>query len=64
MTMLLQVHWVTESEHQAGVQALMIAGRRKLSLVDCISFKVMRARSARVAFAFDEHFVEQRFEVL
>jgi predicted nucleic acid-binding protein len=64
MALLLRVHWVTEGEHRAAVQALLLANRRKLSLVDCVSFEVMRARSARVAFAFDDHFAEQGFEIL
>ena len=41
--------------------ALLAAQRRKLSLVDCVSFAVMRLRGSQVAFAFDQHFAEERF---
>jgi predicted nucleic acid-binding protein len=44
------------------VGAVLSAGRKKLSLVDCVSFGVMRAAGLRKAFAFDRQFVEQGFE--
>jgi predicted nucleic acid-binding protein len=43
------------------VAALLAARRRKLSLVDCASFTVMRQAGARLAFAFDRHFTEEAF---
>lgn len=60
----LDVHWITEADHGHAQNALLAAGRRKLSLVDCSSFHVMRSRAVRTAFAFDPHFSEQGFEVL
>ena len=60
----LDVHWITEADHGHAQNALLAAGRRKLSLVDCSSFHVMRSRAVRTAFAFDPHFGEQGFEVL
>ena len=59
---LIRVHWVSESDHRSGITAFLTAGRRELSLVDCISFLVMRQLDLRVAFAFDEDFQEQGFE--
>lgn len=59
---LIRVHWVSESDHRSGVTAFLTAGRRELSLVDCISFLVMRQLDLRVAFAFDEDFHAQGFE--
>lgn len=56
---LLQVVWM-----RAGVQAALAAGRRKLSLVDCVSFHLMRETGVRTAFCFDEHFREQGFDVI
>jgi len=35
---VLRVHWVGEPQHRLGVTALVAAGRRQLSLVDCVSF--------------------------
>lgn len=60
----LEVRWVDESLHAAAVSAVLAAGRRKLSLVDCTSFEVARACGADACFAFDEHFPEQGFAIL
>ncbi|WP_295883913.1 PIN domain-containing protein [uncultured Thiohalocapsa sp.] len=56
--------WVTEQDHTAAVSALLTQGRRRLSLVDCTSFAVMRRLNLRRAFAFDGHFAEQGFDLL
>ena len=61
---LVRVQWVGEFAHRAGVEATLAAGRRKLSLVDCVSFQVMRESGVGTVFCFDEHFREQGFEVL
>jgi predicted nucleic acid-binding protein len=60
----LDMHWIGEDEHRHAQNALLAADRRKVSLVDCSSFHVMRSRMVRTAFAFDPHFREQGFEVL
>ncbi len=59
---VVKVHWVSESDHRASVSAFLTAGRRQLSLVDCVSFTVMRQLQIRRAFAFDSDFVDQGFE--
>ncbi len=61
---LLRIDWIAESRHKAGTQALLTASRKKLSLVDCVSFQTMRELSVRTAFCFDNHFREQGFKVL
>jgi predicted nucleic acid-binding protein len=61
---LLAVDWISQQRHQAGVEALLAAARRKLSLVDCISFQTMREYGAQTAFCFDSHFREQGFTIL
>jgi predicted nucleic acid-binding protein len=58
----LDVVWVGADIHAAAATALLTAGRRRLSLVDCVSFEVMRRGGIRQAFAFDRHFAEQGFE--
>jgi predicted nucleic acid-binding protein len=58
---LLQVDWVTEEGHRAGVEAVLAAGRKNLSLVYCLSFQTMRRLGIRTAFCFDAHFGEQGF---
>ena len=61
---MVQIAWVKQSLHQAGVAALLIANRRKLSLVDCISFETTRHFGVKKVFAFDQHFSEQGFTCL
>jgi predicted nucleic acid-binding protein len=61
---LLAVDWISQQRHQAGVEALLTAARRKLSLVDCISFQTMREHGSQTAFCFDPHFREQGFDII
>ena len=58
---LLQVEWVTEERHRGGLEAVLAASRKKLSLVDCVSFQTMRQFGVRTVFCFDPHFGEQGF---
>jgi len=58
---VLSVYWVGQATHHAAVSALLTAGRRDLSLVDCVSFECMRQLGIRTAFTFDRHFGEQGF---
>jgi len=37
----IQVEWVSEADHWTGLEALLTADRRGLSLVDCTSFQIM-----------------------
>jgi predicted nucleic acid-binding protein len=55
------VHWVTKEEHDRATEALLVADRRHLSVVDCTSFEVMRRLDIRECLAFDQHFAEQGF---
>ena len=55
------LEWVTRADHERAVEALIVAGRRGLSLVDCSSFEVMRRLDVRQCLAFDAHFDEQGF---
>jgi len=61
---LLEVEWIGESAHHTGVTTMIGAGRRRLSLVDCTSFDLMRTLGIRSAFAFDRHFREQGFALI
>ena len=61
---MIQIEWVDRSLHQAGVSALLTANRRKLSLVDCVSFETARQMGIKMVFAFDQHFIEQGFTCL
>ncbi|MEW5987912.1 MAG: PIN domain-containing protein [Chloroflexota bacterium] len=60
----LDIVWVDRDIHHAGIVAVLAADRRKLSLVDCTSFAVMRQMGIDTTFAFDQHFIEQGFTCL
>ena len=60
---VLDVEFVTADTHRLGIAALLASSRRNLSLVDCVSFEVMRELGLRSAFTFDTHFREQGFAV-
>jgi predicted nucleic acid-binding protein len=61
---LLHIHWIDGETHARAVSALLAAGRRKLSLVDCASFETMRRKAIGQVFTFDTHFAEQGFETV
>ena len=61
---VIGVKWIDERAHEAGVAAVLAAGRRGLSLVDCASFGAMRHLGIREVFAFDPDFAEQGFSCL
>lgn len=60
----ISVAWVDEEIHRRAVGAMRAAAKSGLSLVDCVSFEVMRLRACEAAFAFDQHFGEQGFAIL
>jgi predicted nucleic acid-binding protein len=61
---ILLIKWVDTAVHNAAVSALLAVSKRKLSLVDCSSFEIIRRMSFRSVFAFDPHFREQGFDCL
>ncbi len=61
---LLTVRWVDRGLHSRAFSTLLTARRRDLSLVDCVSFEVMREMDLDMAFAFDAHFTEQGFRLV
>lgn len=64
ITPALRVLWVDESLHAAALTGLVAAARREVSLVDRVSFEVMRRLGLRRAFAFDRRFAAEGFELL
>ncbi len=58
---VLRVEWIDEKLHASGMATVLTAGRRTLSLVDCVSFEVMDRSGVRDAFTFDAHFAERGF---
>lgn len=60
----LNVHWVRADTHRRGVDLLRRVDRRDLSLVDCVSFVVMRSEGIREALALDDDFAAQGFRLV
>ena len=60
---VIEVEWIGRDLHERAVSALIAANRRDLSLVDAVSFEVMRGRGLAQAFAFDQHFEEAGFSL-
>lgn len=58
---LLDVIWVDDALHDAGLDLLLKRHRRLLSLVDAVSFVAMRRQGLSEAFAFDPHFEQEGF---
>ncbi len=61
---VVEIVWVDRDLHDRAVAAMLASGRRSVSLVDHLSFILMRDRQMRTAFAFDRDFADQGFEVL
>jgi predicted nucleic acid-binding protein len=61
---LLDVVWIDAGAHEAGLDLLLESKKRDLSLVDAVSFVVMRAQRLEHAFAFDPHFEDAGFSLL
>lgn len=59
-----ELEWITSAIHDQAIDWLRTSDRRHVSLVDGVSFIVMRSRQIEVAFAFDPHFVGEGFRLL
>jgi predicted nucleic acid-binding protein len=55
------VEWVDKDLHASGIRQLEKSGKRRISLVDHISFLVMKRRNLTTAFAFDPDFKAEGF---
>lgn len=60
---VFDIEWVEEATHEEAVRRLARLGRRGVSLVDQVSFIVMRRRGARSALAFDADFEAEGFRL-
>ena len=60
---IINIHFADREIHRSGISAVLSAGRRNLSFVDCVSFEIMRTLGIKTAFTFDPHFREQGFTV-
>ncbi len=60
----ISVRWVDAETHRAATSAFLAAVRRRTSLVDWVSFEVMRREGIDKAFAFDRDFAARGFAVV
>ena len=60
-TRLLKIHWITPEDHAEAVGLLERRGKRTLSLVDCMSFIVMKRHGVTTALAYDSDFQAEGF---
>ena len=58
------VLYVDEVLHRFGVAAYLATGSRRASLVDAVSFEMMREQQVDRAFAFDRDFAAAGFELV
>jgi predicted nucleic acid-binding protein len=61
---LVGIVWVEEEIHRRALAVFRSMRMPGLSLVDCVSFEVIRQRGGEKAFAFDKHFGDQGFKIL
>jgi predicted nucleic acid-binding protein len=61
---VLVVEYVDEDLHRRATSAFLAAVRRRPSLVDWVSFELMRDRDIDRAFAFDRDFGRQGFDTV
>jgi uncharacterized protein len=60
---LIEVAWITPELHTRAVESHLADLRRRTSLVDHVSFVLMRERGIGEALALDRHFREAGFSV-
>ena len=60
---LMEPLWVDQEVHAAATAALFTAGRRRLSLIDCTSFELMRRHGITHALSLDADFAQQGFHL-
>jgi len=59
-----EIVWVDRKLHDEACRRLSRSPRRRVSLVDHVSFLVMKSRGIETAFAFDPDFEEEGFRLL
>jgi predicted nucleic acid-binding protein len=60
----LEVVWVDRELHEAAVTAHLRSPRRRSSLVDQVSFELMRRLGVRSALALDRDFAREGFDLI
>jgi uncharacterized protein len=58
----LTIEWIGEADHTTGVAAVLSGGKRRLTLVDCVSFHVMGRLGIKRCLAIDVHFKDYGYD--
>jgi predicted nucleic acid-binding protein len=61
---VLDVWWVNADIHQRAYELWLNLRRRRLSLLDCVSFVTMHQHEIEKAFCFKPHFTDHGFTLL
>ena len=61
---IMRIIWVDVSVHDRAMTNLLIMNRKKISLVDCVSFEIINSSGITNVFCFDKHFQEQGYTVI
>ena len=61
---VLDITWVDEILYARAVRRLALRQRRRVSLVDCLSFVTMEDAGLQRAFTCDQHFADEGFEMI
>ncbi len=61
---LFRIVWVDEALYRAGVERYARSGRTGPSLVDCVSFALIRRRKVRTILAFGHYFEDEDLDVV
>jgi predicted nucleic acid-binding protein len=61
---LFSVDWISSDLHLKGVERLLREDKRRLSLVDCVSFEFLRSAEIEDVLGLDPHFEAAGFRLL
>jgi predicted nucleic acid-binding protein len=61
---LIETRWVDDGLHRSGLETWLATGPSRVSLVDWVSFALMRAERIVTAFTLDPDFRTAGFEVI
>lgn len=61
---VINIEWITRDEHLQGESLLRATNRRRVSLVDCVSFVIMNKLNIQHALAVDIDFEDFGFTLL
>jgi uncharacterized protein len=59
------IEWVDPGTHSTAMSAILATGgKQNPSLVDCVSFEIIRKHDVRDVFAYDRHFADKGFKLI